>query len=127
MHELSVTQSLLKLAVEHAEAAKATRVTDIYIEIGQLSSYVDESVQFYWELIGKGTVAQGAKLHIHRVPMELECRDCGTCFRPKGASFECPKCKSDRVEVVSGDVFQLVGLDIEKAKPKKQQEAKVTT
>lgn len=120
MHELPVTQSLLKLAVQHAEAAKATRITHIYIKIGQLSSYVDESVQFYWDLISKGTLAQGATLHFHRVPMELECRDCAHCFEPTGASFECPKCKSDHVQVVSGDVFQLVGLDVEKSKAKKE-------
>lgn len=123
MHELPVTQSLLNLAVKHAEAAGAARVTDIYVEIGQLSSYVDESVQFYWDLIAKGTVAAGARLHFHRVPMELECRDCHTCFRPNGAGLECPKCKSDRVEVVGGDVFQLVGLDVEKTNPKEKAEA----
>jgi len=127
MHELAVTQSLLKLAVDHAEAAEATRVTDIYIEIGQLSSYVDESVQFYWDLISKGTVAQGATLHFHRVPMELECHDCRHCFQPTGANFECPKCKSEHVEVVSGDVFQLVGLDVEKPKSKKHEKAEVAT
>ncbi len=121
MHELAVTQSLLKLAVEHAEAAKAKQVTDIYIEIGQLSSYVDESIQFYWELIAKGTIAEKAILHFHRVPMELECRECRTCFNPDGVSFECPKCKSDRVVVISGDVFQMTGLDIEKSKPKNQE------
>ncbi len=116
MHELPVTQNLLKLAVEHAQAAKATRVTDIYIEIGQLSSYVDESIQFYWDIIGKDTIAEGARLHFNRIPMELECRDCKTCFKPDGTSFECPRCKSDHVEVISGDAFQLVGLDVEKSK-----------
>jgi hydrogenase nickel incorporation protein HypA/HybF len=120
MHELAVTQSLLKLAVNHAEAAGATRITDIYIEIGQLSSYVDESVQFYWDLISKGTVATGATLHFHRVPMQMECRDCAHSFQPSGASFECPKCKSERVAVVRGDVFQLVGLDVEKPRPKEK-------
>ncbi len=127
MHELPVTQSLLKLAVEHAEAAKATCITDIYIEIGQLSSYVDDSVQFYWDLISKGTVAEGAKLHFHRVPMELACLDCATRFQPSGENFECPSCKSARVQVVSGDVFQLVGLDVEKTKTKKREKEEVTT
>lgn len=126
MHELPVTQSLLKLAVEHAKAAQATRVTDIYVEIGQLSSYVDDSIQFYWDFIGKGTVAEGAQLHFHRVPMELECRECHISFTPNGTSFECPKCKSERVEVVSGDVFQLVGLDVEKGKPIKEKAEVIT-
>ena len=119
MHELPVTQRLLELAVKHAEAAGAARVADIHLEIGQLSSYVDESIQFYWDLIAKGTLAEGAKLHFHRVPMELECEDCHTGFQPNGACFECPKCKSDRVQVVSGDVFQLVGLDVERTRPAK--------
>lgn len=123
MHELAVTQSLLKLAVGHAEEAGASRVTDIYIEIGQLSSYVDESVQFYWDLISKGTLAEGANLHFQRIPMEMECRDCATCFKPNGVSFECPNCKSDRVTVVSGDVFQLVGLEVER--PKEAEEVEV--
>jgi hydrogenase nickel incorporation protein HypA/HybF len=125
MHELPVTQSLLKLAVQHAEAAAAKRVTDIYLEIGQLSSYVDESVQFYWDLISKGTIAHGAKIHFHRIPMQLECRECKHCFQPNGVSFECPKCKSDRVEVISGEVFQLIGLDVEKEKSQKTEKAEV--
>jgi hydrogenase nickel incorporation protein HypA/HybF len=120
MHELAVTQSLLKLAVSHAEEAAATRVTDLYLEIGQLSSYVDDSVQFYWDLISKGTVAERATLHFHRVPMELECRDCNRGFRPTGVGFECPYCKSEHVQVVSGDVFQLVGLDVEKPRTKEK-------
>jgi hydrogenase nickel incorporation protein HypA/HybF len=119
MHELPVTQSLLKLAVQHAEAVEATRICEIHIEIGQLSTYVDESIQFYWELIAKGTIAEKAKLHFHRIPMELECRDCGACFQPNGSNYECPKCKSDRVAVTSGDVFQLVGIDVERPKTMK--------
>ena len=126
MHELPVTQSLLKLAVDHAKAAEATRISDIHIEIGQLSSYVDESIQFYWEMIAKGTIAENAKLHFHRIPMELECHQCGSCFQPNGSSFECPKCKSDRVEVIRGDVFQLVGIDVEKPKVKKSKAEVIT-
>ena len=42
MHELSVTESVLEIACRHAEKAQASRVTDIYLEIGRLSSIVDE-------------------------------------------------------------------------------------
>ena len=38
MHELSVTQSLLNIALQHAEKANAKRVTDLNIVIGELAS-----------------------------------------------------------------------------------------
>ena len=93
------------------------RVSDIYVEIGQLSSYVDESVQFYWDIISKDTIAEGAKLHFKRVPLELECNDCSTRFKPQEVSYECPGCHSSKVRVVAGEVFQLMGLDVEKGEP----------
>jgi hydrogenase nickel incorporation protein HypA/HybF len=44
MHELSVSESVLKIACDHAKKAHATAVTDIYLVIGRLSSIVDDSV-----------------------------------------------------------------------------------
>ncbi|HAX69543.1 MAG TPA: hydrogenase maturation nickel metallochaperone HypA, partial [Anaerolineae bacterium] len=48
MHELPVTQSLLKIALDHAEKANAKQITALNIVMGELSSMVDDSIQFYW-------------------------------------------------------------------------------
>ena len=90
MHELSVTESLLNLAVRHAEQAKAARVTDLYLVMGQLSSIVDESVQFYWDMISQGTLAEGSQLHFRRVATELSCQDCGHRYQPTHEDLACP-------------------------------------
>ena len=42
MHELAVTESLLEIAVRHARAQNARRITDLYLVIGQWSSIVDD-------------------------------------------------------------------------------------
>ena len=42
MHELPVAQSILKIALEHAEKANAKRIVDLNIVMGELSSIVDE-------------------------------------------------------------------------------------
>jgi hydrogenase nickel incorporation protein HypA/HybF len=42
MHELSITQSILSIALEQAEAAQANRITKINLVIGELSGIVDE-------------------------------------------------------------------------------------
>jgi len=64
MHELAVTQSILKIALQHAEKANANRVTDLNIVMGELSKMVDDSIQFYWDIIAKDTIAEKATLHL---------------------------------------------------------------
>lgn len=113
MHELSVTESILEIAVRHANQAKAKRVTNLYLVIGQLASIVDDSVQFYWDIVSKGTIAEGAVLHFHRLPARLLCQECNHQYTPSESGFSCPKCQSDRVKVVSGDEFFMEAIDVE--------------
>lgn len=114
MHELSVTQSILSIVVRHAEQAGAARVTDIRLVVGQLSSIVDDSVQFYWDLIAAGTLAEGARLHFQRRPAEMRCQACGAQFElAASAEFTCPRCASADVRVTSGEEFYVESIDVE--------------
>jgi len=72
MHELSVTENILNIACQHAEQAQAKKVTDIYLVIGQLSSIVDDSVQFYWDIISKDSLCEQSKLHFCRIPKVIK-------------------------------------------------------
>ena len=114
MHELSVTESVLDIACKHAEKAQAKKVTDIYLVIGRLSSIVDESVQFYWNVISKDTVCEDATLHFRRIPAELVCLDCGTHYSLEDDLTPCTNCGSARVRVVSGDEFNLESIEIQR-------------
>ena len=71
MHELAVTESILEIALRHGRAAGATAITDLFLVVGELSTIVDESVQFYWDIVSEGTEAAGATLHFRRVPARL--------------------------------------------------------
>jgi hydrogenase nickel incorporation protein HypA/HybF len=113
MHELPVTESILEMVQRHAQASDATRVTDLYLVIGQLSSIVDDSIQFYWDIISEGTLAEGAQLHFKRVPAELFCLDCGSRYEMADTTFACPSCGGTHVKVVAGDDFRLEAIDIE--------------
>jgi hydrogenase nickel incorporation protein HypA/HybF len=110
MHELSVTQSLLDIALRHADGK---RITDLHLVIGQLSSIVDDSIQFYWDMIAKDTQAEGARLHFKRVPAEMQCRDCGERFTLGKDDFACPKCGGINVQVVAGEEFLLESIEVE--------------
>jgi hydrogenase nickel incorporation protein HypA/HybF len=113
MHELAVTQGILEIALKHARQAGARRVTDINLVIGQFSSIVDDSVQFYWEIVSKETLAQGSTLHFERIPAEMTCGDCSHVFHPSDRTFECPSCSSANVRITRGDEFRVDSIDIE--------------
>lgn len=113
MHELAVTESILEIALRHAEAQKAKRITDLRLVIGQWASVVDDSVQFYWDTISDGTIAKGATLHFERIPTELACLDCGKTYQPDSHDLLCPECHSTRLKVLKGEEFRLESIEIE--------------
>lgn len=112
MHELSVTEALLALTLQHAAAAQATRVTDVFVVIGQLSAVIDESVQFYWDAISLGTPAAGAHLHFRRTAAAFRCDDCCHAYAPAAEVLACPACGSLRVRLTAGDEFYLEALEV---------------
>lgn len=114
MHELAVTESILEIANRHALTAGATKITDIYITLGRLSSIVDDSVQFYWDIISQATLAEGSKLHFTRVPARMHCNDCGQDFEMQEELAPCPHCASINLKLISGDEFWLESIEIEK-------------
>lgn len=113
MHELVVTESILNISLRHAKKAGAQRITGINLAIGQFSSIVDDSVQFYWDIISKDTIAQGCLLHFERIPGEMTCSNCGHTFHPTDTTFECPACSSSHVNITKGEEFQVNSIDIE--------------
>ena len=113
MHELAVTESILNIAMQHASRAGAVRVTDLHLVIGQLSSIVDDSVQFYWDMISAGTLCEGAQLHFERRPAMLQCLDCAQTYTLNRELTDCPHCHSARLKIVSGEEFFLDSLEVE--------------
>jgi hydrogenase nickel incorporation protein HypA/HybF len=74
---------------------------------------VDDSIQFYWDIISEGTLAEGARLHFRRVPVELQCLECESRYSPTEEDFACPNCSSQKIKVVSGEEFYLDAIEVE--------------
>ena len=114
MHELSITQSILEIALRHGNQAKAKKITGLNLVIGQLSTVVDDSVQFYWEMIAKGTPAECAELNFKRIPALMECQECSQTYVLEGNQLDaCPSCESIKVHVLKGNEFRLDSIEVE--------------
>ncbi len=114
MHELAVTESLLKTASDYAKKNDAKKVICLNLVVGDLSGIIDDSVQFYWDIISKDTICSQAKLNIERQPAKFQCQSCQNEFVLDGELTPCPLCNSVNIKVISGDEFLLNSIEIEK-------------
>jgi hydrogenase nickel incorporation protein HypA/HybF len=113
MHEQSIVESLLALALENAEKAKASKILRIYLVVGELSGVVQESVNFYFSFLRKDTIASQADLFFMHIQAQLRCRNCNKVFVPENLDFHCPDCKEEKVEIIGGRELYIDSMEIE--------------
>ena len=113
MHEMAVTKNILDIALESAREADNARVIEINLVIGELSSVVDDSVQFYFDALSKDTAAEGAKLNFKRIPALFQCTACKHRYKRRENTFRCPRCGADAKICEGGTEFYIDSLVVE--------------
>ena len=113
MHEFSITQSILSIAVEQAKNAQASKITKINLTTGELSGIVDECVQFYFDFLRKDTIAAEATLSFDHPPTKLRCRNCATTFSPDNLVWSCPNCQEQKIEILSGRECYVSSIEVD--------------
>ena len=113
MHELSITQSILSIALEKANEVQASKVTKINLIIGELCGVVNECVEFYFDLLSKDTIAAQASLSFHQPPIQLRCRSCTTVFSPDNLDWACPNCHEAKIEIISGRECYVDSIEVD--------------
>jgi hydrogenase nickel incorporation protein HypA/HybF len=113
MHELSIAQNMVDLVIKQAEESGATRIGKINLVIGEMTGVADRCMQFYFDLLSKDTLAQGALLSFKMVPLKARCKDCGHTFEFEEDSSECPSCKQTKLEIISGNELFVESIEVE--------------
>ncbi len=115
MHELSIAMSIAELVLGEAEKAKAVKVKEIEIEIGDWSGVDHEALLFSLtavlksEAVLKDTIANV----IRRKPI-MHCNSCRTDFTPPNMyTIKCENCGADTIELKQGKELSLLSLIIE--------------
>ncbi|HKV39228.1 MAG TPA: hydrogenase maturation nickel metallochaperone HypA [Blastocatellia bacterium] len=107
MHELAITQRILEIAIASAAGQSAQRITKIKLRIGQFTGVVRESIEFAFDAVKRGTIAEGAGLEIEMVQLRKRCPACNQIMASDtGYDFLCSWCKGP-VEILSGRELQI--------------------
>lgn len=111
MHEMGITQGILDASFTAAEKAGATRITEIRVSIGELTEVVDVALQFAFEALTPGTIAEGAQLVIVMIPARSRCRDCELEYDHDRFEMLCPACGSLNIEPLAGREMQIDSIE----------------
>jgi hydrogenase nickel incorporation protein HypA/HybF len=113
MHELSLTQSLVEIAEEHARRAGATAIRGIILEVGELSGAIPAALEFAFDVCSKGTLAEGATLTIQPVPGHGRCRACAAAVECHELTAVCPVCGALALDLDAGRELRIIELEID--------------
>ena len=110
MHEMSITQGIIDLCLEHAGGR---RVLSLDVEIGELSSVVPEAVEFCFDACSRDTLLEGARMTIVRVPGMGHCEACDGETPLTELYGACQLCGSNRVRIVAGEELRVREIEVE--------------
>ncbi len=85
----------------------------IHIKIGEITGFNPESIQFYFSIISKGTIAENAKLIMEIVPSSAKCLNCGKVYSIQEKVLICPYCGDINSEILTGKDVIIETLEVE--------------
>ncbi|MFX1498598.1 MAG: hydrogenase maturation nickel metallochaperone HypA [Promethearchaeota archaeon] len=122
MHEFAFAYNIFKIAENTAFKYNAKKITEVYLEIGELTLIVPELLKQSFKMATSGSIAEGAELKIEIIPGQIKCRECGkisTVTLNEEAQltglqlFQCKYCKSKNTEIIEGKKANVKNIKIQ--------------
>jgi hydrogenase nickel incorporation protein HypA/HybF len=116
MHEYAYADRILQTVLEASTATK--RPSKVTVEVGDMLGLTRESLTMAYEILSKGTDAEGSRLSVRFREGSVRCPKCGfeghlslkRHMHVVDPAFACPKCGSS-LEVKGGLEVTLKGIE----------------
>lgn len=113
MHEMSLCEGVLQVLEEQARVQQFARVKTVWLEIGALSSVEPEAMRFGFDVVMKGSLADGAKLEIIEVPGQAWCMQCMKPVTIQQRFDACSDCGSHQLQITGGEEMLIKELEVD--------------
>ena len=113
MHEMSLCGGILRVIDDEARSRAFRRVTGVRLEVGALACVEPAALRFGFDVMARGTLAEGAQLHIEEVPARAWCGACDRAVEVREHLGACPRCDAPVLSTQGGDALRVTELEVE--------------
>ncbi|HUI61476.1 MAG TPA: hydrogenase maturation nickel metallochaperone HypA [Steroidobacteraceae bacterium] len=111
MHELSLSQSIIDLAVDAAACEGLHRVSRVTVQVGVGAGVETDALRFCFDALAAQTPADGAELVIIPVALRARCRGCACDYAPASLIAACPACGSREKDLTAGRELRVKSIE----------------
>lgn len=112
MHEMSLCENIRDILEEQARESGFTRVNRVWLEVGPLSCVEPDALRFGFDVVMRGSVAQGAAVEIMTPIATARCLACQHIAEIKQRYDPCPQCGTGPMEMIQGDALRIRKLEV---------------
>jgi len=109
---MSIAMSIVDIACKEAQKDGASSISAIELDIGKLAGVVVDSLQFCYDSVCKGTLAENSHLVVNKLPGLAKCLDCNHQFEVDSFMALCPQCEGYAIEVYQGRELRLKAISV---------------
>jgi hydrogenase nickel incorporation protein HypA/HybF len=111
MHEFSIVNNIVDIALVSADQNGLKSVSSVEIEVGKASGIEPSAMEFAWESARKNTILENARLVMHFIPLSLQCRACSLRYEPEEMYSPCPGCGEINATIITGKELRVVAIE----------------
>ncbi|MCF7922330.1 MAG: hydrogenase maturation nickel metallochaperone HypA [Candidatus Marinimicrobia bacterium] len=112
MHEMSIAMNIINIACKEAEKDGASSISKIELDVGKLSGVMIDSLNFCYDAVCKGTMAENSTLSINEIPALARCKNCQHSFEIDAFMALCPMCESYEIDILQGRELKLKAVSV---------------
>ncbi len=112
MHELSIAQNIIEIMEDYSQRVDDKKFKAVYLEVGEMSNVLVDSLQFSFNSLIEGTKFSSAKLMVEKISVRIICKNCKTKAELVEFNFSCKNCGSNQIEIVSGNELEISKIEL---------------
>jgi hydrogenase nickel incorporation protein HypA/HybF len=112
MHEMSLCEGIRTVIEDQARQHAFNGVKCVRVEIGRFSGVEKDALSFAFDVVMRGSVAEGATLEMIDLPGRAMCYDCIHEVEIEHRLDPCPDCGGGKLMPVGGDEMRIKDLEV---------------